>query len=108
MRLDFSDEELTILAICFCPSILDELDFISSIAASDTTAFSLHSSPGDTLCIIISLLNDTFYESNENFIVELSTRDPSVIISEDANLAVVTIGDIPHPLCKLMQFLLAY
>ena len=57
---------------------------------------------------MISLLNDTFYEYNEDFIVELSTRDPSVMISEDANLAVVTIGDIPHPLCKFMHYLLAY
>lgn len=89
----------------FC--IPDGVDFISSIAVSDTLAFPFHSGPSDTHCIIINLLNDTFYESNdsEDFIIELSTQDPSVIISEDANLAVVIIRDIPHPLGKLMKYL---
>ena len=62
--------------------------------------FALDSSPGDALCITINLLNDTLFESNEDLIVELNTGDPSVMISEDANLAVVTIQDVPHHLCK--------
>ena len=66
------------------------------------------SSPGDTLCITFSLLNDSLFESNENFVVELNTGDQSVMISEDANLAVVTIRDIPHTLCKDLNYLLMF
>ena len=81
----------------------DGIDFAtSSIAAPDMSdsVFLLDSSPGDTLCITISLLNDTLFESNEDFVVELNTGDPSLTILEHANLAVVTITDIPHSLCK--------
>ena len=80
--------------------VTDGIDFVSSIDMPDSI-FPLDSSLDDTLCITISLLNDTFFESNEDFIVELDTGDPSVMISEDANLAVVTIRDVPHYLCKV-------
>ena len=64
------------------------------------------SSPGDTLCITFSLINDTLFESNEDFVVELNTGDPSVMISEDANIAVITIRDVPYSLCKDFDHLL--
>ena len=86
----------------FCLSLSDGLDFNSTIAVSDTIIFPLSSIPGDTHCIIIGLINDIIFEANEDFVVELSTSNPSVIISEDANLAVVTIRDTPHPLCKIL------
>ena len=80
-------------------AVSDGIDFVSSIDTSDSV-FPLDSSPGDALCTMISLINDTLFEFNEDFIVELNTGDPSVMISEDANLAVVTIQDVPHHLCK--------
>ena len=81
-------------------SISDGLDFNSTIAVSDTIIFPLSSILGDTHCIIIDFINDTLFEANEDFVVELRTSNPSVMISENANLAVVTIRDMPHPLCN--------
>ena len=90
---------LAVITICYCHCCSDGIDFVSSVDTSDSV-FALDSSPGDALCITINLLNDTLFESNEDLIVELNTGDPSVMISEDANLAVVTIQDVPHHLCK--------
>lgn len=76
----------------------DGVDFNSS--TPDTLVFPPNSNPHDTQCIAINLLNDTLLEVAENFIVELNTNDPAVTITGDANLAIITIVDIPHPLGK--------
>ena len=86
-----------------CSPISDGLDFIVTTAVSDIIIilFPVISSLGNTRCITITLINDTLFEANEDFVVELRTNDPSVMISENANLAVVTIEDTLNPLCKI-------
>ena len=43
------------------------------------------------------LLNDTLLEVEENFVVELDNIDPVVTIAQDADLAIVSIIDVPDP-----------
>ena len=59
--------------------------------------FPVNSSQGDIQCITINLFNDTLLEVEENFVVELDNIDPVVTIVQDADLAIVSIIDVPDP-----------
>lgn len=59
--------------------------------------FSANSSQGDVQCITVNLFTDILLEVEENFVVELDNVDPVVTISQDADLAIITIIDVPDP-----------
>ena len=59
--------------------------------------FSPGSIQGSTQCIEVQLFHDILLEAEEDFVLELNTFDPALIVSEDADLAIVTIIDVPHP-----------
>ena len=55
------------------------------------------STQGDIVCASFILFPDILLELNEDFVVELNTNDPAVVISEYDDLAIITIVDIPDP-----------
>lgn len=52
---------------------------------------------GDIQCITINLLADVLLEVPENFVVELFTTDPAVIIPEASDIAIITINNVLDP-----------
>ena len=79
----------------------DGVDFNSS--APGTLIFSPGSSQGDVQCTTINLLADILFEVAENFVVELFTNDPAVMIPETADLVIITIIDVPDPQGKKLS-----
>lgn len=71
------------------------IDFNSS--SSGDLLFPPGSIQGDVLCITISLLSDIFFEVLENFVIELFSSDSAVTIPESADIAIITINDVPDP-----------
>ena len=71
------------------------VDFNSS--SSGDLLFPPGSIQGAIQCITISLLSDIFFEVPENFIIELFSTDPAVTIPESADIAIITINDVPDP-----------
>ena len=71
------------------------MDFNSS--SSGDLLFPPGSIQGDVKCITIILYSDIFFEVPENFVVELFSPDPAVIIPESADIAIITINDVPDP-----------
>ena len=59
--------------------------------------FPAGSAQGDISCIKFNLFTDILLELDEDFVVELNTNDPAVVISEDADLTIITIIDVPDP-----------
>jgi hypothetical protein len=59
--------------------------------------FSPGSAQGALQCITITLLSDIFFEVPENFVIELFSTDPAVTIPESADIAIITITDVPDP-----------
>ena len=49
------------------------------------------------MCITISLFNDILIEEAENFVVEIESFTPVLIIDPYANLAIITIFDVQDP-----------
>ena len=74
---------------------LDGIDFNSS--SPSVLMFPVNSSQGDVQCITINLFNDTLLEVEENFVVELDNIDPVVTIIQNADLAIISIIDVPDP-----------
>ena len=64
--------------------------------ASDSL-FPPNSIQGTTQCIEFQLFHDILLEVEEDFVVELNTYDPALIVSEAADLTIITIIDVPHP-----------
>ena len=79
----------------FYPSSAGGVDFNSS--SSGDLLFPPGSIQGAIQCITISLLSDIFFEVPENFIIELFSTDPAVTIPESADIAIITINDVPDP-----------
>ena len=71
------------------------MDFNSS--SSGDLLFPPGSIQGDVKCITIILYSDIFFEVPENFVIELLSSDPAVIIPESADIAIITINDVPDP-----------
>ena len=71
------------------------MDFNSS--SSGDLLFPPGSIQGDVKCITIILYSDIFFEVPENFVIELFSSDPAVIIPESADIAIITINDVPDP-----------
>ena len=86
---------MVLLFPCTPISSLDGIDFNSS--SPSVLMFPVNSSQGDIQCITINLLNDKLLEVEENFVVELDNIDPVVTITQDADIAIVSIIDVPDP-----------
>lgn len=86
---------MVLLFPCTPTSSLDGIDFNSS--SPSVLMFPVNSSQGDIQCITINLLNDALLEVEENFVVELDNIDPVVTITQDADIAIVSIIDVPDP-----------
>ena len=71
------------------------MDFNSS--SSGDLLFPPGSTQGALQCITISLLSDIFFEVPENFVIELFSSDVAVTIPESADIAIITINDVPDP-----------
>ena len=52
---------------------------------------------GTTQCIEVQLFHDILVEVEEDFVLELNTFDPALIVFEDADLAIIAIIDVLHP-----------
>ena len=71
------------------------MDFNSSTTGD--LLFPPGSGQGDVQCITINLLSDIFFEVPENFVIELFSTDSAVTIPESADIAIITINDVPDP-----------
>lgn len=76
-------------------SFPDGMDF--NLSTPSELMFPPGSSQGDIVCALFILFPDILLELNEDFVVELNTNDPAVVISEYADLTIITIVDIPDP-----------
>ena len=74
----------------------DGVDF-STNAVTNLLTFPPQSFQGDMQCINVSLLSDILIEFDEDFVVELNSNDPAVTVSEDTDLAIIIIVDVPDP-----------
>ena len=87
--------ELRHCIFTFRPSCAGGMDFNSS--SSGDLLFPPGTTQGALQCITISLLSDIFFELPENFVVELFSSDVAVTIPESADIAIITISDVPDP-----------